>query len=138
MVFKGFFLRLPEYILHSLGIEKWIQFSTFSPTWTYLILPSLLSSHGHISSPFPTFPQEFMWWPFMYQFIMYHELNDLMFQIWKSGFGLWQVSATTLTLLHFKRTTNSKKKGLFFKSVQNSYIKKRKKPVYQDNRIVCI
>ena len=43
MVFKGFFLRLPEYILHSLGIEKWIQFSTFSPTWTYLILPSLLS-----------------------------------------------------------------------------------------------
>ena len=58
------------------------QLLTLSPTWAYLLLPSLLpeptfsyplsylslpsSSSDHISSPFPTFPQEILWLHFMY------------------------------------------------------------------------
>ena len=33
----------------------------------------------------------------MFRYIMFYDLNDLMFQIWNSGFGLGQVSAATNT-----------------------------------------
>ena len=66
--------------------------------FSFLPVKPVIIKYANWNLIYSRLPQEFMWWPFMFQYILYHEFNDLMFQIWKSGFGLEQVSATKLTV----------------------------------------